>query len=119
VLSGRLHTARFTAHGPDKKKWLQFANQPSDGPFAGRVQVTAGSGDPKGNILLNVFPQDITRVSAVLLRAYLAMRDVSESYATWLLGSAANNYKLAAQAAALKATPAPSGAPSRYASAGN
>lgn len=95
VLLGLMQMARFSAHGPDKKKWFQVQNQP-EGNFQGRVQVQAGDGDPKNNILVNIFPQDVTRVTSVLLRGYKAMRNVSEEFAVMMLRSAARNYTLAA-----------------------
>jgi hypothetical protein len=98
VLLGLMQIARFSAHGNDKKKWFQVQNQP-EGNFQGRVQVQAGDGDTKNNILVNIFPQDVTRVTAVLLRGYKAMRNVSEEFAVMMLRSAARNYTLAAAVA--------------------
>lgn len=98
VLLGYLQMARFSAHGTDKKKWFQIQNQPHGGQLQGRVQVQAGDG--QNSHILNIFPQDITRVVAVLLRGYKAMRNVSEEFACMMLRAAARNYALAAEVSA-------------------
>lgn len=71
VLYGMLDVARFTAHGADKKGWIQVAAQDPQSRYAGCVQVQMGRG--QGTYTTNIFPTQLSPIRAVVLRAYMAM----------------------------------------------
>lgn len=71
VMYGLLPSARFTAHGQDKKGWMQISTQDPDDRYAGCIQVQVGRGS--GTLTTNIFPTQLTDIKAVVLRAYLQM----------------------------------------------
>lgn len=71
VLYGLLDSARFTAHGKDKKGWMNISMQDPRDRYAGGVQVQMGRGD--GTYTTNIFPTQLSPMRMVVLRAYQAM----------------------------------------------
>lgn len=97
VLYGMLDIARFTAHGADKKGWLQVAAQDPQSRYAGCVQVQMGRG--QGTYTTNIFPTQLSPIRTVVLRAYMAMmRFDSMSAALHHLRLSASSYAAYAQA---------------------
>lgn len=92
VLMNKLPLARFSAHGFDKKKWMQILSQAPTGRYSGCKQVTAGDGQRK--FLCNMSPIDQSKMLAVLQRAYAKMIDLPIDTAMSNLDAIAENYRL-------------------------
>jgi len=71
VMYGMLPSVRFTAHGKDKKGWMQIAQQDPNSQYAGCVQVQLGRGE--GTLTTNIYPTQLSKIKTVVLRAYVQM----------------------------------------------
>lgn len=92
-----IDSVRFSAHGQDNKSWLQLMNQDKSTRYAGGVQVSAGGGRNR-SMVCTIYPQQLTKIRMVLLRAYRAMMGIdSDQAAKTELAKAARNYAVYAE----------------------
>lgn len=92
VLTNKLPIARFSAHGGDRKKWMQILSQAADGRYSGCKQITGGDG--QRSFLCNMSPIDQSKMLAVLQRAYARMIELPLETAMKNLEAIAENYFL-------------------------
>lgn len=90
VIKGWLPLARFSMHGPTKRKWMQVAKQDPNTKYAGLIQIKGGDGDR--SFLCNIAPQDQTRMLTPLIRAYAKMTGLRMDVALANLRDVCANY---------------------------